>query len=150
MTLGDGPKNSRIRVKLIFDQAQVQAWDPTYRHEPTEEEWRIIDDNGVCCLWYPPRDRVDRTTNEKMISDQEIQKFELEAETYGFKPEQALGKILNLFYGPRMDELQDDWVANMAVRDMSRVPQISKWPIYVPFLKWAILALNTTLSQIDR
>ena len=86
-----------------------------------------------------------------MISDQEIQKFELEAETYGFKPEQALGKILNLFYGPRMDELQDDGVANMAVRDMSRVPQISKWPIYVPFLKWAILELKTiTLSQIDK
>ena len=29
-----------------------------------------------------------------MISDQEIQKFELEAvETYGFKPEQALGNF---------------------------------------------------------
>ena len=31
---------------------------------------------------------------ENMISDQEIQKFELEAvETYGFKPEQALGNL---------------------------------------------------------
>jgi len=83
-----------IRVGSSF-QAQVQAWDPTERHEPTEEEWRIIDDNGVCCLWYPPKDRADRMPNENMISDQEIQKFELEAvETYGFKPEQALGLLM--------------------------------------------------------
>ena len=33
-------------------------------------------------------------SSENMISDQEIQKFELEAvETYGFKPEQALGNF---------------------------------------------------------
>ena len=37
---------------------------------------------------------------ENMISDQEIQKFELEAvETYGFKPEQALGNLTTYLSG---------------------------------------------------
>ena len=44
--------------------------------------------------------------SENMISDQEIQKFELEAvETYGFKPEQALGNLRNLMRHAHLDSV---------------------------------------------
>jgi len=90
-----------IRVGSLY-QAQVQAWDPTERREPPvrEEEWRLIDENGTCCVWYPPKDRTDQTNGiSNNVSDQDIQNFEREAvDTYGFKPEQALGLLMYHHY----------------------------------------------------
>ena len=79
-------------ILTAYLQAQVQAWDPTENHDHVQEEWRIQDENGTFCVWCPPRDRPElgRSIN---ISEDDIAHFEQEAvETYGFKPEQALGQ----------------------------------------------------------
>ena len=94
-------EDQTIRVGNAY-QAQVPSWgndgdnddDVTPWEEAGEErdDFKMVDNSGTLCLWYPPADRRYQTNHTK-DSDDRIEQYISEATDckYGLHLEQALG-----------------------------------------------------------